>query len=210
LADIERRIARFQPDLLLYEGDNLALAPTRREAVQRYFETGYALRLAYERGIETANLEPPAGALTAHLLAAFPREQVLLATVLGQNASYLAGADRARFEALWPDIVRDLEHERFPLAPEEKTLAFFDAVYARHFGRRYDPAAFDARAIDLREDAGPLNAVERASAAFRDRHMLAAIERALATRKRVYVQVGGRHAVVWQPALEAMLRRRGG
>lgn len=205
LADIERQIARFKPDLVLYEGDNLALAATRTEAIRRYYESGFALRVAYERGIETANLEPPAGALTAHLLARFPREQVLVATVLGQNANYLAGADRSAFEALWPYVVRDLERERFPLAQEEKTLAFFDAAYASLFGRRYDPASFDVRTIDLREDAGPLNPIERASAEFRDRHMLTRIADALKRKKRIYVQVGGRHAVVWQPALEAML-----
>ena len=35
--------------------------------------------------------------------------------------------------------------------------------------------------------------------------MLRVIDDALKRHKRIYVQVGGRHAVVWQPALERML-----
>src|ERR1043165_4022485 len=43
IADIERRIIEFKPDLVLYEGDGISTAKTKGATVSEYFELGLVM-----------------------------------------------------------------------------------------------------------------------------------------------------------------------
>src|SRR5688500_17398846 len=59
VADIEKKITGFKPDLILYEGDGISTGKTKEATVSEYFEMGLVLYLADSLKIRAMNIEPP-------------------------------------------------------------------------------------------------------------------------------------------------------
>lgn len=207
IKDIESHLDQFQPHIILYEGDYIGVESTRNESVANYFEMGLVRWWAQRHGVKELNLEPSAQQRFGFLAKKYNTDVVLLATVLGQNILYITQHDKNDFEKLYPSIINDFEKEGFVLSEKQKQLSHFYAAYESFYKKPFDPATFDYETVEPKFNKTLLNKVNQESAAFRDQFMLKRIDSTLRHFNKVYVQVGGRHAIVWQPALEKMLAK---
>ena len=158
-------------------------------------------------GVQELNLEPSAQHRFRFLTNKYNTDVILLATVLGQNILYIKQNDKTEFEKLYPSIINDFEKEGFALTDKQKQLSYFYTAYEAFFKKPFDPATFDYETVEPKFNKTLLNKVNQESAAFRDQFMLKRIDSTLQHFDKVYVQVGGRHAIVWQPALEKILSK---
>lgn len=207
VADIEQRFTAFKPRLVLYEGDNIGIEATKNASTSTYFEMGLVRWLAQKRNIPELNLEPSSVDLTKELLKKYTTDEVLLATILGQNMYYIHYHTKEEFESLYPTLITDLEKSELRLTEEQKTITHFYKVYNDFYGYPFSPETFDYTTVEIAYSKTKLNEIVRYSASLRDQFMLHRIDSCLQHHNRIYVQVGGRHAIVWQPALKKFIKK---
>ena len=203
--DIEKHLDHFKPQVILYEGDYIGVEPTRNGSASTYFEMGLVRWWAQQHGVPELNLEPSAKQRFRFLQKKYSSDAIMLATILGQNILYIKQHSKQDFEKLFPSLISDFEKEGFELTEKQKQLSHFYEAYESFFKIPFDPATFDYEAVEPKFNKTLLNKISQESATFRDQFMLKRIDSTVKHVNKVYVQVGGRHAIVWQPALEKMM-----
>ena len=207
IAAIEQKLNEFNPDIILYEGDHIDIEDTRNKSIGYYYEMGLVRWLAKEQNIPDLNLEPPTGHINKKLLRKYSTDELLLATILGQNMIYIKQNSKADFEALYPTLIRDMQADGLVLAEEQKTIAHFYTLYQEFYDEPFDPETFDYTTVEIAYNKTKLNKIIRRSASIRDQFMLRRIDSCLEYHDKIYVQIGGRHAIVWQPALKHIVAK---
>lgn len=206
ITQVEQRLEDYKPDIILYEGDYIDIGNTKDESVQLYFEMGLARWWAKQHGIPDMNIEPVAAEKNKYLLSKYSTDKIILATILGQNIAFITQHNKADFEKLYPMLVADLEREGVKLNQQQKTLAYFYKEYKAFYKQDFDPGTFDYETVEIKFNKTELNIINQDAAAFRDKFMLQKIREVLKTHNKVYVQVGGRHALVWQNEMKQIIR----
>lgn len=198
---IDSILNSYQPEVILYEGDYIEVGRTKGESIRQYFEMGYARWWAAQNGVKDINIEPPAKEKNKYLLRKFGTDKVLLATILGQNILYIIQHDKEAFDKMYPAYIRDIENEGVPLKAEQKSIAYFYKLYREFYKEEFNPSQFDYETVEIKFNKTELNKVNQESAAYRDQYMIGMIREYSKNYKKVYMQAGGRHALVWQPAM---------
>jgi hypothetical protein len=203
--EIISSLEKFRPDVILYEGDNIGFKESIESSVAEFFEMGLARWWANSQRIEDMNIEPPPEKKYQYLLKNYPKNEVLLTTILSQNILFIVNHTKKDFEREYPVWIRGLKEQGFPLGIKEQSLDYFYEKYKGFYGKEFDPVTFDYKTVELKYNKTKLNRVNQDAAWFRDQYMLAQIENSLKMHKRVYVQVGVFHALSWQPGVEQII-----
>lgn len=209
MSNIEQAILDFRPDLILYEGDGIGLEENKEENIAYYFEMGLVRHLADSLGVEDANLEPPIKKRYDYLLKKYPKQEVFLALVGTQITLLLVsneGGD-GDFEAFYKQFIKTLKGEGFPI-DKEREVGYFYKVYQEFYGKSFSLVTFDYKTVEVKYNKTQLNIIMQDLAHYRDNYMLSLIEGKLEQYHRIYIQIGGRHAIVWQRAVRKMLERQ--
>lgn len=206
ITDIEQAFKKFNPEIVLYEGDNIGIENTKSESISNYFEMGMVRWLAKQSNTPDLNIEPETIYLTNQLLKKYTSDEVLLATILGQNMIYIKQHTIGEFEELYPVFIRDIETSGLQLTEGQKTIAHFYKLYKDFYGYTFDPETFDYRTVEIAYNKTKINEIVRHSASLRDQHMLHLVDSCLNHYSKIYIQVGGRHAIVWQPAFKRIIK----
>lgn len=206
--DIQHQFQKFNPDIILYEGNHIGVELTMEKSISYYYEMGLVRWLARKHNIQEKNIEPHTKYIYSQLKQSYTTDILLLATVLGQNSLFIKQHTKEDFEELYPVVIRDIEEGGLVLTEEQKEVAYFYALYDSFYHKSFEPETFDYRTTELSYDISLLNKVIRSSADYRDQHMLRVIDSVLNHYNKVYVQIGGRHAIVWQPALKKIIKKK--
>lgn len=206
ISDIESKLLDFEPDLILYEGDGIAIEETKEQSIEYYFEMGLVRYMARELNIRDMNLEPSSKERLDYLLKKYSKEEVLLASIGSQIMLLMVGEREEEFEASYNLFVRDLKKEGFPFTGGEMSIQHFYRVYEDFYGIPFAFSTFDYETIEIKFNKTRLNKLNQESARYRDIFMINLIEENLKRHKRIYVQIGGRHAIVWEKAIERMIK----
>lgn len=207
IKDIEYSLTTFKPEIILYEGDYIGVEPTKQESISNYFEMGLVRWWAQRYGVKELNLEPAARERYHHLQKKFNNDYILLATVLGQNILYIKQHSKDEFDKFYPSVISDFEKEGFALTEKQKQLSHFYETYQTFYKKPFEPTTFDYETVEPKFNKTVLNKINQESASFRDQFMLKKIDSCLKFHSKIYVQVGGRHAIVWQPALHKIVAK---
>jgi hypothetical protein len=204
IADIQARISHFKPTLILYEGDGIATANNKVETVTNYFEMGLVKYLADSARIHCLNIEPPTKAKYTKLQKEFSLDEILLATLgLQITMMQIVNAD---FEKQFPAMVSALVAEGLPLSSQQQSLNYFYTTYKNYFKTSFSYQSFDSRNIQAKYNRTSLNRVNQRANEFRDQYIISLVEDLLKTG-RVYLQIGGWHAIVCEPAFKKITDR---
>lgn len=207
IEDIESTISNFKPDLVLYEGDGISFENTKEKSIEYYFEMGLVRYLCNETRIPDMNLEPPAKDKYQDILHRHTKSEVFLATVGSQITLLLVSGKSVEFEKFYSQLVNDLEQEGYPITDDEKDVNYFYKIYEGFYGIPFDLNTFDYETVEIKFNKTKLNQINQESAHFRDMHMLKIIESQLSEYDRIYIQIGGRHAIVWEPAIKEITKK---
>jgi hypothetical protein len=199
VADIQNQILRFNPTLILYEGDGIETTPNKQETVATYFEMGLVKYLADSVKIHCLNIEPSTRAKYAHLQKKFSMDEILLAT-LGLQITMMQ-IRQEDFEKAFPAMIAALVKEGLPLSLEQQKLEYFYGAYKNYFKTSFSYESFDSRNVQAKYNRTSLNRVNQKANEFRDQYMIGLVEDLLKTGK-VYLQIGGWHAIVCEPAFK--------
>lgn len=205
LTEIEQQFTKFKPELVLYEGDNIGLEKRKNDNIINYYEMGLVRWLAKQQNIPDLNLEPSSAYLTEELQKKYTTDEILLATILGQNMLYIKQNSKEDLERLYPILISDLQAAGLQLKEEQKSITHFYRLYSDFYGYEFNPETFDYTTVEIAYDKTKLNEIVRYSASLRDQFMLRRIDSCLHHHDKIYVQIGGRHAIVWQPALKKIM-----
>lgn len=203
MLDIERRFAKFTPDLALNEGGDPEPAPLRADAVRIHGEAGLLVWLARRDGIARASLEPPRAAESAALVTELGAIRAKLFYFLRDFDTYNRSAipesperyAKILLDNLWRDGLRQA-----PTHVDECVALLRQAVPELPAWNQAPSAWFDP-ALDLHPW---LNRAARLSSARRDAHMVELLGRALARGRRVFAVVGYTHVIMQERALAAL------
>ena len=205
IADIESAIVNFNPDAILYEGDGISFEDTKEKSIEYYFEMGLVRWISNREGIPDANIEPIAKDKYHDILQRYAKHEVFLATIGKQITLLLIANENVEFKKFYKRFIGDLESEGFPITDNEKNVNYFYKIYEDFYGIPFDLSTFDYETVEIKFNKTILNQINQEAAHFRDVHMLKTIEEQLLKYDRVYVQVGGRHAIVWEPAIKEII-----
>jgi len=207
IADIESTLSGFKPDLVLYEGDGISFENTKEKSIEYYFEMGLVRYLCNEMRIPDMNLEPPAKDKYQDMLQRHSEPEVFLATIGSQITLLLVSGKSVEFENFYSKFIDDLQQEGYPITDEEKDVNYFYKIYEDFYGIPFDLNTFDYETVEIKFNKTKLNQINQESAHFRDMYMLRMIEDKLLEYDRIYIQVGGRHAIVWEPAIKEIIKK---
>ncbi|MBL4657084.1 MAG: hypothetical protein JKX73_03730 [Flavobacteriales bacterium] len=207
IADIESTIANFKPDLILYEGDGISFENTKEKSIEYYFEMGLVRYLCNEKRIPDMNLEPPTKDKYQDVLQRHSAPEVFLATVGSQITLLLVSGRSVEFGKFYGQLVSDLQQEGYPITDDEKDVNYFYKIYEGFYGIPFDLNTFDYETVEIKFNKTKLNQINQESAHFRDLYMLRIIEDQLSEYDRIYIQIGGRHGIVWEPAIKEIIKK---
>jgi len=205
IMDIESNLLAFKPDLVMYEGDGISFEDTKEKSIEYYFEMGLVRYLSHHNGITDFNIEPPTREKYDYLLKKYKTNEVFLASIGLQFTLLLVSQKEVDFSGFYTQFVDGLAKEGFPINHDLKSVDYFYKTYEEFYNRPFDLKTFDYETVEIKFNKTHLNKINQDAAHFRDLFMLGTIEKKLTEYNRIYVQVGGRHAIVWEPAVKNML-----
>jgi hypothetical protein len=198
IADIENKILNFKPDLILYEGDGILTEKTKDATIAQYFEMGLVLYLADSLKINAKNIEPLTKNKYSYLLEKYPKNEVLLAT-LGLQITMMQ-YEKEDFKSKYPAMIHSLLQEGFPLKEKEQTVEYFYKIYKDYFNSDFSYDNFDSRTIQSKYNKTSLNKINQEANKYRDQHIIALVDNEFKKHNKIYLQIGGWHAIVCEPA----------
>ncbi|MBL7870578.1 MAG: hypothetical protein JNM78_03125 [Cyclobacteriaceae bacterium] len=201
---IKQLIADFSPSIILYEGDGISTENTGKETVETYSEMGFAKYLADSLKIKSLNIEPNTHDKFKYLLANYEIEDILLATLGLQITMFQM--DNKDFNSLYPNMVGDLVKEGLPLAKEQQSIQYFYSLYKVKFGKEFSYENFDSRQIQPKYNTTLYNKINQTANEFRDKHIIHLVKKTLQNGDKVFLLVGGWHAIVCEPAFNEIVR----
>jgi hypothetical protein len=202
VVNIEQTFLNFNPDLLLYEGDGISFGKTKRESLE-YFEMGLVLYLADSLKIKAINIEPNSKDKYDYLLSKYPKNQVLL-SILGLQITMMQAVNE-NFQNKYPIMIKDLIREGFSLTKEEQSIEYFYKIYKDFYKIEFSYENFDPNTIQAKSNKTILNEINQVSNKFRDQHILALVNDKLKNYNKIYLQIGGWHAIVCEPGFEQIM-----
>ncbi|MBK6544382.1 MAG: hypothetical protein IPG12_03780 [Saprospiraceae bacterium] len=198
IVDIENKIINFKPDLILYEGDGISIEKTKDATIAEYFEMGWVMYLADSLKINVKNIEPLTKNKYSYLLEKYPKNEVLLATLSLQIT--MMQKEKEDFKSKYPSMIHSLLQEGFPLKEEEQTVEYFYKIYKDYFNNDFSYDNFDSRTIQSKYNKTSLNKINQDANKYRDQQIIALVENEFKKHNKIYLQIGGWHAIVCEPA----------
>lgn len=200
IKQIQQLIQSYQPTVLLYEGDGIGTEKTQKETVETYFEMGLVKYLADSLAIKSVNLEPNTKLKFKYLKKKYQTDDILIAT-LGLQITMMQ-YNNEDFESLFPTMIRDLEKEGLKLHKKQKSLSYFYQLYLRKFGKSFSYENFDSREIQSKYNKTIFNKINQDANSFRDQHIITLAKELIDKNDRVFLLVGGWHAIVCEPSFK--------
>lgn len=206
--EIERLWTTFKPTVAFNEGGSPPVEETRDLAVERFGEAGLIRFLAARDDIPVASLDPDRGEEVAYLRQLFAATEVKLFFVLRAVAQY--GDARGR-DGVENELQRVLSiFNRVPgLSGPPRSVGEVDSALTQRLPGQGSYHATPLKWFDPTAAETFLNEISRASNEYRDRTIIAKLDRSVADGHRVFAVVGGTHVVMQEHALGARLGVRG-
>ena len=206
--EIERLWTAFKPTMAYNEGGSPPVEQTSDLAVERYGEAGLVRFLAARDDIPVASLDPDRGEEVAYLRQSFAATDVKLFFVLRAVAQYIGARGRDGVEN---ELQRVLAiFNRLPgLSGPPRSVEEVDSAFTSRLPGQGSYHATPLKWFDPTVDETFLNEISRASNEYRDRAIIAKLDRSVADDHRVFAVVGGTHVVMQERALGALLGVRG-
>ncbi len=206
--NIESRFNLFEPDIVLYEGDGISFESTADKSIHYYFEMGFVRYLCNKKQLLDMNLEPSSSSKYAYLLNKYSKHEVFLAD-LGSQISLLLNSninkDSFDFEKKYNLYIKNYIDDGFPITDLEKDISYFYKIYKSFYGIEFNLRTFDYTTVEIKYNSTILNKINQESAKYRDIYMLEKIKKLLSEYNRIYIQIGGRHAIIWEPFIKNMI-----
>lgn len=210
---IGRYFDEMKPQIAFNEGGQIAddvHYASLDEAIAKDGETAVLKFYADRAGIKMIDGDMDARTEFQMTLKEQPRDRLFLYFVIERLAiPYRYGAyPRETFANVFQRMVPlYFVKNGFPLSMDEQRLDYFESLYQKYMGKRFDVESFDLEAFDYVNDSCPFCAVGRSSKVARDHALLGKIDDALERYDRVIVTFGHGHAMAVEPALQAIVDR---
>lgn len=200
-----------RPTRAFFEGPDRGIAPMVEETIERYGESGYVRFLAARDSVPVSTLEPSPFDEAAFLRERFSDEEIALFYLL-REASRLRerkAMDGPEIAAVISELIARASEVGL-LRGEVTSVEALERAYRRYWSEpaewwRAPEAWFDPLETSERTGGIFTNEVNRASSAFRDRHMARSLVEAVRAGERVFAVVGRNHVPLQAPAIECAL-----
>ena len=198
---------KFRPTLALNEGGDPPALADAAEAVRRFAEGGFLRHLAARDGVPVRTFEPALAEEAGALRARFSEERIKLFYALRQAAQYRRQKNDTPVEEFIGFVLDYYLGRQAGLQGPPRNAAELEQSCARHF-----PALLDWREVPAEwfDPTRPLyftNEIARETGHFRDRHIVRLLVDEVKKGERVFVVIGGTHAVMQERALASALAR---
>lgn len=230
--DIEKKFGEVAPDLVLIEGmsnirqkresfekNQLKLGDdevaVRKNVIDAAGESGFALLLAIEKGIDCESPEPENSDMYGALLEqGFSKDDIFAEQVFLVLPQYHRQTEKTGFKEYaepyidsfkkatnWKDFDYSYEHA---LEAAQKAIGKdIDVENDEHSLDYVDPIPWENK----KEAQTVMNQIARATSQYRDKFMVSEMAKALETHKKIFVVFGASHAVMQEPALRELMQK---
>jgi hypothetical protein len=204
IEDIEGKIKKFKPTLILSEGGIWPLIKSRRDAVRNYGEQGLLRYLAYQEGIPIKSIEPRKTQEIMHLLKFISQEKIKIFYVLRQSAiNQMLKRDHHILDdakIIFNNLIKLKPFQRYPY-----TFNDLEERINRLFPELESWQRIPAHWFCSGKFKTWLNKTSRIVNDFRNQHMLKTIIKELKKGKKVFAVVGRSHVVMQEPVLRSLM-----
>ncbi|MEO5642172.1 MAG: hypothetical protein ABIQ40_00065 [Bacteroidia bacterium] len=209
---IEKKFFSFKPSICVNEGGDVSKKKyaSWREAMTQNGEIGLIKVLADSLGIGTVNGDMTDSLEFKALLKKYTTGEFLAYIATERFFWQLSDADAndsSVVKLIYSKFINDyiVKEGNVHLKEQEKTLAFFEANYAKLLHHPFDihhlepTNPFDAE--------GKFQEIGRASKEIRDQSLLQTIDTLLDTYDKVFIVFGGWHLLTCKPGLDEIIKK---
>ena len=121
-------------------------------------------------------------------------------TSVGNEVKGILGYEKEDFKSKYTAMIHSLLQEGFPLREKEQTIEYFYKIYKDYFNSDFSYDNFDSRTIQSKYNKTSLNKINQEANKYRDQHIIALVDNEFKKHNKIYLQIGGWHAIVCEPA----------
>ena len=211
-AKIEELFADLKPQIAFNEGGQVSrVYSSKTEGILKNGESGMLKFCSDKAGIKMMSGDILGSLEYKMMLKKVPREELYLYYAMERIIGpYMMGAYREKSfeENVKIKVPNWFMAEGFPLAKNERDLAYIKTLYKKYIGKDFDIKTADIEAFDYVNDNCKFCAIGRISKEVRDSVLLSKIDAALDQHDRVIVTFGHGHALAVEPALKAIVEKK--
>lgn len=194
--DIEERLLKLSPDIVLNEGGDWPLYRTKEESIINAEEEGFIKYLCVKNDIAIRTFEPTAQNEYEYILSKYKKSDVLLMYFCRRIARVQRKSNIEDFKNEMLNYLSSQKQKGFPIDNIEKEYNEILQHYKITFNKELDWRNFESKYVDPNRDFTILNKINRELSIYRDNQLLESIRDELNNKNKVFVIVGAGHVVV--------------
>ena len=203
LVDIENRFLNLQPDFAFNEGGDWPIYDVRDETVRKSGEQGFLRFICNKNNIPVRSFEPAPKKEYEHILSKYNKNDVLLMYFCRQISQIQKNQELTNFkEYMVNSFLVYLKESGFPMDEPESEYEKIIKNYKNLFNKEFNRKNFNPQNVSPVYNNTKLNEINREVSEFRDIYIVNEIKKELLINNKIFVLIGGSHAVKQEPLLK--------
>lgn len=206
LTDIEKRLLKLNPDIVLNEGGDWQIFDTKNETILKSGEQGLTRYICNENNIAVKTFEPKPKQEFDFILSKYDKNDVLLMYFCRQISQLQRSQQIDDFQNYMIKYLSYLKGNGFPIIDTEKEYDLLITRYEKFFKEKFDWTKFNPENVWPNYNNTILNEINKEISKFRDRSILELIEIELNNNSKVFVIMGGHHLLKQEKAIKEIFK----
>lgn len=202
LIALENKFQILNPDLALNEGGNWEIYETRDETILKSGEQGFLRYLCNKNNVPVKSFEPESEKEYKHILSKYSKKDALLMYFCRQITQIQKQQEISNFQKYMIDFLGHLKQSGFPLKNTKKEFDDLIVNYEQLFNEKFDWKKFNPENVWPIYSNTILNEINKEITEFRDKHIVNLIDKELKNNNKIFVLMGGSHAVKQEPVIK--------
>ncbi len=205
--DIEKRILKLNPDMVLNEGGNWPVFDTKKETILKSGEQGFTIYICNKNNIAVKTFEPKPKQEFDFILSKYDKNDVLLMYFCRQISQLQRSQQINNFQSYMIKFLSYLKGNGFPVIDTEKEYDLLITYYEKKFKEKFNWEKFNPENVWPNYNNTILNEINKEVGKFRDKSILDSMEIELYNNGKVFVIMGGNHLLDQEKAIKKIFNK---
>ena len=205
--DIEKRLLKLNPDIVLNEGGDWPIFDTKNETILKSGEQGFTRYICNENDISVKTFEPKPKQEFDFILSKYDKNDVLLMYFCRQISQLQRNQLINDFQSYMIKYLSHLKGNGFPIIDPEKEYDLLITYYEKFFKEKFNWEKFNPENVWPNYNNTIINEINKEISEFRDKSILKLIEIELNNNRNVFVIMGGHHLLKQEKAIKEIFKK---
>ena len=205
--DIEKRLLKLNPDIVLNEGGDWLIFDTKNETILKSGEQGFTRYVCNKNNITVRTFEPKPKQEFDFILSKYDKNDALLMYFCRQISQLQRNQQINNFQSYMIKFLSYLKGNGFPITDTEKEYDLLITYYETFFEEKFNWKKFNPENVWPNYNNTILNDINKKVGEFRDKSILESIDIELNNNRKVFVIMGGHHLLKQEKAIKEIFNK---